>query len=105
MAWNWMWAVGQYSQSAQVNFSPTMAVVLCSLSQADGDGLCAGGITQYRTRTQPDGPDQDHNFSKSGLTYWLPPVAYDPLMTGVTAELDVGENQQGTMSVMVWLWS
>lgn len=100
MAWNWGWAV-----SLQVNFAPTLAVAQCSLSQADGDGLCAGGITQYRTRTTPSGPDQDHNFGISGGSYWLPPVAFDPLMTSVSAELDVGENQQGTMTLMVWLWS
>ena len=104
MAWQWGWAVSS-SVSLEVNFAPTMAVALCSLSQADGGGLCAGGITQYRARTQPDGPDQDHNFSISGGTYWLPPMAYDNLMTSVSAELDVGQNQQGTMTLMIWLWS
>jgi hypothetical protein len=104
MAWNGGWAVSS-SVSFQVNFAPTQAVALCSLSQADGDGLCAGGITQYVTRTQPDGPDQDHDFSISAGSYWLPPLAYDPLMTSVSAELDVGDNQQGTMTLLVWLWS
>ena len=104
MAWQWGWAVGN-STSLQVNFGPTQAVALCSLSQADGDGLCAGGITQYRSRTTPSGPDQDHNFSVTGTTYWLPPMAFDPLMTSVSAELDTGQNQQGTMTLMVWLWT
>jgi hypothetical protein len=104
MAWNWAWAFNS-SQSLQVNFGPTQAVALCSLSQADGGGLVAGGITQYRTRSQANGPDQDHDFSISGETYWLPPMAYDPIMTSVTAELDTGQDQQGTMTLMVWLWS
>ena len=104
MAWNWNWAVNS-SASMQVNFAPTMAVAQCTLSQADGDGLCAGGITQYVTRTQPNGQDQFHNFGVSGGTYWLPPLAYDPLMTSVSAELDVGDSQQGTMTLLVSLWS
>jgi hypothetical protein len=104
MAWSWGWAVNS-SVSLQVNFAPTLAVAQCSLSQADGDGLCAGGITQYRTRTTPSGPDHDHNFGISGGSYWLPPVAFDPLMTSVSAELDLGDNQQGTMTLMVWLWN
>lgn len=104
MAWNGCWAVYD-TETVQINFAPTQAVVLCSLSQADGDGLCACGITQYRTRTTPGGPDQDHNFGISGGSYWLPPNAFDRLMTSVTAELDTGEDQQGTMTCMVWLWS
>jgi hypothetical protein len=103
MAWQWGWGVNAHTTSLQVNFGPTQAAALCSLSQADGGGLCAGGITQYRSRTQPDRPDQDHNFGVSGGTYWLPPMAYDPLMTSVSAELDTGDGQQGTMTLMVWL--
>ncbi len=109
MAWNWIGGQGGSnggSATIQVNFAPTMAVAQCSLSQADGEGLCAGGITQYVTRSEPAGPDQDHNFSIANLTYWLPPMAYDPLMTSVTAELDLGGNeQQGTLLLMVSLWS
>jgi hypothetical protein len=105
MAWFWNWGNGNGSVSMQVNFAPTMAVAQCSLSQADGDGACAGGITQYRTPGPSGWPDWEHNFSISSETYWLPPVAYDPLMTSVSAELDLGEGQQGTMTLMVWLWS
>jgi hypothetical protein len=96
MAWNWIGGYGGDdggSASIQVNFAPAMAVAQCSLSIADGDALVAGGITQYVTRTEPAGPDQDHNFSIVGDTYWLPPMAYDPLMTSVTAELDLAINK------------
>jgi hypothetical protein len=103
MAWSWNSASGS-SVSTQVNFAPTQAVAQCSLSQADGDGLCAGGIKQFRTRTQPDGPDQDHNFDVSNPV-WLPPVVFDPIMTSVSAQLDLGQRQQGTMTLMVWLWN
>jgi hypothetical protein len=108
MAWNWNWVFGGDSggsASMQVNFGPTLAVAEASLSGANGDGLCMGGITQFRTRTQPDGPDQDHNFGWSS-DFGFPPVAFDPIMTSVSAELDVGGNgQQGVMTLMVWLWS
>lgn len=99
MAWQWGWAYSNFTTSLQVNFSAQMAVALCSLSQADGDGLCAGGVTQVRTTSGT------HNFGISGGSYWLPPVAFDPHMTGVSAELDVGGSQQGTMTLMVWLWT
>jgi len=32
-------------------------------------------------------------------------MAYDPLMTSVTAELDLGAEQQATLLLMVSLWS
>lgn len=105
MAWHWNWAVDNASASMQVNFSRQLAVAMCTLSQADGEGLCAGGVTQYRTRAAVNGPDTDHNFGIHGGTYWLPPMAFDPHMTSVSAELDVGGDQQGTMTLMVWLWT
>ena len=99
MAWHWGWADNDFSTSLAVNFSAQEAVALCSLSMADGEGLVAGGVTQVRTTTGA------HNFGISGGSYWLPPQAFDPHMTGVSAELDVGGDQQGTMTLMVWLWS
>jgi hypothetical protein len=85
MAWQWG-GVNAHTTSLQVNFGPTQAAALCSLSQAGGGGPCAGGITQYRSRTQPDGPDQDHNFGVSGATYWLPPKSKPRLTTNVLME-------------------
>jgi hypothetical protein len=99
MAWHWGWADNNASTSLAVNFSAQQAVVLCSLSQADGEGLIAGGIRQLRTTSGTT------NFGISGGSFWLPPQAFDQHMTGVTGELDVGGDQQGTMTVMVWLWS
>jgi hypothetical protein len=102
MAWNWAWASSS-SASRQVNFAPTMAVAQVSLSGADGEGLCRAGITQYRTRTTPSGADHDHNFGWS-TNFGYPPIAYDPIMTSVTADLVMGSGQSGVMSVMVSLW-
>jgi len=99
MAWQWGWAVNNASVSLQVNFPAQLAVALCSLSQADGDGLVAGGITQVRKTSGTV------NFGIAGGKYWLPPQAFDTHMTGVSAELDVGGDQQGTMTLMVWLWT
>jgi hypothetical protein len=117
---NMVWAVVEVgwthggSHSIQVNFGPTMAVAQASLSAVSevprvprlggpsSDILWFYGmayISQYRTRTQPDGPDQDHNVGAY--------VAFDPLMTSATAALvvDGGGNQEVAMSMMVWLWS
>lgn len=108
MAWHWGAVYGGDpggSVSLQVNFAPTQAVAQTTLSGASGDGLCMGGITQYRTRTQPNAPDQDHNFGWNPL-FGYPPVAYDPTMTSVSARLHVGgDGQTGVMTLMVWLWS
>jgi hypothetical protein len=103
MAWHWG-AASSTSVSLQVNFAPTQAVAQCYLSQADRGGLTAGGITQFRSRATPTGPDQDHNFEVSNPA-WLPPLAYDPLMTSVSARLDEGQDQQGTLTLLVSLWS
>jgi hypothetical protein len=107
MAWNSRWAYGGddgISASMQINFPPQLAVAQASLSGANGDGLCMGGITQFRTRTTPSGPDQDHNFGWDP-NFGFPPVAFDPIMTSVSAELAVGGNgQQGVMTLLVWLW-
>jgi hypothetical protein len=103
MAWHWG-AASSSSVSLQVNFAPTQAVAHCTLSQASGEGLVAGGITQFRTRITPSEKDQDHDFGVSNPV-WLPPLAYDRLMTSVSARLDLGENQQGTLTLLVSLWS
>jgi hypothetical protein len=105
MAWHWGSAWNGATVTLQVNFAPQMAVAKASLSGANGDGLCMGGIRQYRTRTTPAGPDQDHNFQWNPQ-FGYPPVAYDPLMTSATADLVVGgSGQQGVMTLMVWLWT
>jgi len=110
MAWSWNWATGgegfdDTTASMQVNFAPTMAVAKTTLSGTNAIGLCMGGITQYRTRTQPNGPDQHHNFGWDP-NFGYPPMVYDPNMTSVSAELHVrGNRQVGVMTLMVWLWS
>ena len=88
----------------RVQLLPTFAVAQTSWSEADGDGLITCGITQYRKPSEPAGPDQDVNFSWNEY-FGFPPSVYDPLMTGVTAGLDVGGNgQDGVMTVNVWFF-
>jgi hypothetical protein len=102
--YNWTWGIGHDtggSGSLQINFRPSDALALVSLSMADGDGLCHTGIRQYRTRSVPTGPDQDHNFTWTH-GFGLPPVARDPIMTSVTAQLTLGARQQGVMTLVVW---
>lgn len=107
MAWQWGWTTDDSATvSLEVNFAPTEAVALCSLSAVVGSSsfgtACSGGITQYRTLTQPDGAEQDHDFSASDV-YGFPPMVYDTQITSVSAELLSG--QQGTvMTLMIWLW-
>lgn len=104
MSWASRWAYNGASASMQINFAPQLAVAQASLSGANGEGLCMGGIKQYRTRTMPTGPDQDHNFTWNS-NFGYPPTAFAPIMTSVTAELVVGGNgQQGVMTLLVWLW-
>jgi hypothetical protein len=86
--------------SLQINFPPSNALALTSLSTADGDGLCGTGFAQYRSRN-PDGSDTDHNFSWT-TDFGFPPMARDANMTSVTAELVLGANQQGVMTLLVW---
>jgi hypothetical protein len=112
MAWNWHCALGGdngSTASIQVNFAPTKAVAQTSLTQGTG-GLGLIGISQYVTRSQPDGADEYHNipldFSDGAVTYGYRPLVYDPLMTGVTATFLVGGgNDQITGTLMVSLWS
>ena len=113
MAWNWDTAMGGSDGgtfSIQVNFAPTMAVAQTSMSQSSG-ALGLIGISQYVTRTDPNGPDQYHNipfesWPDGSISTGYPPIAYDPMMTSVTATIMVGGgDDQATGSIMVSLWS
>ena len=102
--YNWKWGIGHDtggSGSLQINFRPSDALALVSLSMASGEGLCHAGITQYRSRPVPSGPEQDHNFGWSA-GFGFPPVARDTTMTSVTARLTLGAHQQGVMTLVVW---
>lgn len=104
MSWASRWAYNGASTSMQINFGPQQAVAQASLSGANGNGLCMGGIKQFRTRTTPNGPDQDHNFNWDP-NFGYPPVVFDRIMTSATAELVVGGGgQQGVMTLLVWRW-
>ena len=101
--YNWEWGYGADSGgsgSLQLNFPPSDALAVVSLSTADGDGLCGSGFAQYRSRN-PDGSYQDHNFSWT-TDLGFPPMARDTNMTSVTAELSLGAHQLGVMTVLVW---
>jgi hypothetical protein len=102
MHYTWGWA-SDNDWSVQYNFSPARAVAQVSLSQAVEQGLCAGGITQYRTKPLPNGPDHDVNFGWNP-NFIYPPSVHDPQMTSVTAELVASVGQQGTMTLNVWFF-
>jgi hypothetical protein len=103
MSWNWMWAYGGdsgTSHSIEMRFGPSNAFAQTTLSMAAGDGLCVVGITAYRMRPDPGGPDQETDFQWNP-NFGFPPMAYDPNLTYVRAELDVGAHQQGVASLIV----
>lgn len=102
MHYNWGWGFGA-SWSTQYNFAPSYAAAQVSCIAFSGGGLHATGITQYLTRPDPNGPDQPVNFSWN-TDFGYPPSVYDPNMTSVTAELDLGEDQEGVMTLNVWFF-
>ena len=99
--WGWTNDSDGGSGTVQINFPPSNAMAVTSLSAALGDGYCAGGIRQYRTRND-DGSDQDHNLDWVGGVA-LPPMVLDQNMTSVTGELDLGMDQAGIMNLLVWI--
>lgn len=103
MHYNWGCATSS-SWSVQYNFAPSFAVAQVSVIAFGGGGLHGGGVTQYRIRPDPNGPDQDVDFSWNS-NFGYPPSVYDPNMTSVTAELDVGQDQEGVMTLNVWFFS
>jgi hypothetical protein len=107
MNYSWGWAYGGddgTSLSLQINFARSFAVAQVSLSGANADGFCQGGITQYRKRPDAGGPDKDVNFNWDPNGY--PPSVYDPHMTSASASLEVGgDGQGGVMTLSVWYFS
>jgi hypothetical protein len=83
MAFHWAFAANT-SATLQINFGRTGAVARTTLSTVGGPGRCSGGITQFRTRPDPNGPDLETNL---GLDFGLPmvPIVAEGNMTSVTA--------------------
>jgi len=101
--YKWMWGIGWDTGgtgSIQINFRPTDALALVSLSTASGEGMCTAGISEYRTRNVSTGVDEPHVTGDP--KYGWPPLARDPNMTSVTATLMLGARQIGVMTLIVW---
>ena len=97
--YNWEWGYGGDNGgfgSLQLNFSPSDALAVVSLSNATGDGWCSAGFAQY-TNTNSDQP-----YDLSWGLFGYPPMVRDTSMTSVTAGLSLGPNQTGVMTVLVW---
>jgi hypothetical protein len=104
--YTWRYAYGGNSgesASMQYNFARSSAAAQASLSGANGEGLCMGGIIQYRTRPVANGPDKDFNFNWDPY-FGFPPSVYDDHMTSATAYLAVGTAQQGVMTLNIWFF-
>jgi hypothetical protein len=104
MMFHWA-SSGNSSQSVQINFGRTGAVARTSLSTVGGVGRCSCGITQFRTRPDPNGGDIDSNLALDFGEPFVPIVAADN-MTSVTAVINT-ENatiEFGVMTLAVDLW-
>jgi hypothetical protein len=101
------WAVaGNATKTVQINFGRTGAVARTSLSTVGGRGRCSGGITQFRTRPDPNGADVETNLN---LDFGLPfvPIVAEDNMTSVTAVINT-ENatvEFGIITLTVDFWS
>jgi hypothetical protein len=102
------WTFVAFDQATvQINFGRTGAVARTALSGVTVGALT--GISQFRTRADPNGPEQDTNFDFDFRFGWPPIVAQDN-MTSVTAQLiargvNLGGISQGSlMTLTVDLW-
>jgi hypothetical protein len=104
MAYHWDTA-GNVSRTLQINFGRTGAVARTTLSTVGGVGRCSTGITSFRTRPDPNGPDIETNLPRDFGLGFVPIVAQDN-MTSVTAIIDTQnatiEFGIGTLSVDFW---
>jgi hypothetical protein len=87
--WDWAWVFGGsdgYTLSRQYNFAPTNGLAQTSLCVAS-PGLGIIGFTEYVTRPDPNGADQNHDLplvTVDGGVICYPPLVYDPNLTSVT---------------------
>lgn len=96
---------GNTSRTLQINFPRTNASARVTLSTVGGVGRCSCGITHFRTRPSPNGPDIDHDLPRDFSLGFVPIIAEDN-MTSVTAIIDTNnatiETGIGTLSVDFW---
>jgi hypothetical protein len=100
---NWAWAYGGDSGAVSImefSFPPSKVIVHSTLSMATGGGLCTVGISHYRTRPNPNGPDQPIDFNWDP-NFGFPPIIFDQHFTYAKAELTVGAHQQGVATVTI----
>jgi hypothetical protein len=104
MMYHWETA-GNASKTLQINFGRTGAVARTALSTVGGVGRCSTGITQFRTRPDPNGPDIETNLALDFGLGFVPIVGADN-MTSVTAMINTVnatiEFGVGTLTVDFW---
>jgi len=100
---NWGWAYGADAGATHImefSFAPSKVIVHSTLSMASGGGLCVVGISHYRSRPNPNGPEQSFDFNWDP-NFGYPPIVFDQHFTYAKAELVVGAHQQGVATVTV----
>jgi hypothetical protein len=100
---NWGWAYGGSTggtHTMEFGFAPSKVVVHSTLSMASGDGLCVVGISHYRSRPNPNGPEQSFDFNWDP-NFGYPPIIFDQHFTYAKAELNVGAHQQAVATVTI----
>ncbi len=80
----------------------SFAVAQVSLSGANA-GDCAWQVSHSFGGDIATGADQDVNFGWD-IYYGYPPSVYDPHMTSASADLEVGANQDGVITLNVWFF-
>ena len=98
---NWAWGYGGDSGHVTImefNFPPSKVIVHSTLSMTTG--LCSVGISQYRTRPNPNGPDQPIDFNWDP-NFGFPPIIFDQHFTYAKAELGVAPHQSGVATVTI----
>jgi hypothetical protein len=66
-------------------------------------GDCAWQVSHSFGGDIATGADQDVNFGWD-IYYGYPPSVYDPHMTSASADLEVGANQDGVITLNVWFF-
>lgn len=85
----------------EVNFAPNYTVAQASFYGVDGEGLHHTGVTAYRFRPNPTGPEQAVNLG--GWQSWAPCV-YINQASSVTFGVVVGAKQEAYVLYNLFFW-
>ncbi|MBD0331724.1 MAG: hypothetical protein ICV66_03640 [Chitinophagaceae bacterium] len=99
MLYHWSAAFDWADTTIEINFAPTYTVAQTALTSCSGGGLHGMGITQFRVEGQADPVvfNWDPHF-------FFPASVWHQRMTGVTAVIYVGKDQQAEGTLNAWFF-